>query len=387
MDRTKKSFIREILKVTQNPDVISFAGGLPNPKFFPVQEISTATQKMLHADGQAALQYSTTEGYPPLRQFIAKRYKKFGVDVSAEQILITNGSQQGLDLIGKLFIDPDDPVVIERPGYLGAIQALSLYEPHFHPVPLHVDGIDTELLAQTLDSEPVKLIYSVPNFQNPSGITYSARKRADVAALVQDRDLIFVEDNPYGELRFAGEHQPSFGQFLADNLVLLGSFSKIVAPALRLGWICAPPWLMDRLVVAKQASDLHSNYLAQRILHQFLLSNNLDLHLQTIRAAYKQQRDLMVAMLEELMPPDVSFTRPEGGMFVWVTLPQGVSSLALFDEAARRNVAFVPGHPFYVDGGGSDTLRLNFSNAADTAIEVGIQRLADALKTMMTSKP
>ncbi|MCG3212743.1 MAG: 2-aminoadipate transaminase [Anaerolineae bacterium] len=386
MQHLQKSFIREILKVTEKPDIISFAGGLPNPAYFPAAQLADAAQKVLLGDGQAALQYSTTEGHPPLRRYIANRYHRFGIEVSPDQILITNGSQQGLDLIGKLLINPGDPVVIERPGYLGAIQSFSLYEPDFRPVPLLADGIDLEQLASTLDAAPVKLMYTTPNFQNPSGLTYSAQTRAKLAELVGDRRLILVEDNPYGELRFTGEHQPSFWNLLPDRVILLGSFSKVVAPALRLGWLVVPPALLDKLIAAKQAADLHSNYLTQRILYQFLQDNDLDAHLQTIRAAYKRQAELMVSMLEELFPPEVKFTRPEGGMFVWVTLPEEVSALALLEEATRQNVAFVPGQPFYVDGGGQNSLRLNFSNADEAAIETGMQRLAGALKTVLAKR-
>ncbi len=383
MYNTPKSFIREILKVTQNPEIISFAGGLPNPDFFPVAEIAAATQKVLRRDGTKALQYSTTEGYPPLREFIANRYKRYGLSIEPSEILITNGSQQGLDLIGKLFINPGDRVVLERPGYLGAIQAFSLYEPQFQAVPLLEDGIDTDRLQTTLKNGPVKLFYTVPNFQNPSGITYSRAKRRAVAGILQDWDTILVEDNPYGELRFAGEPQPSMRKFIERNIVLLGSFSKVVSPGLRLGWICAPNFIMEKIVVAKQASDLHSNYLAQRIVYRYLHDNDLDRHLSTIKTAYKKQRNLMVAMLEECLPPEVTFTRPEGGMFVWVTLPENVSAMELFEAATQLNVAFVPGKPFYVDGAGDNTFRLNFSNSDETKIKEGIKRLSQALMTVI----
>jgi len=382
MNNAQKSFIREILKVTEKPEFISFAGGLPNPGFFPAKELAAAAQKVLLQDGMTALQYSTTEGYPPLRQYIANRYRQAGLTVNADDILIVNGSQQGLDLLGKLFINPGDDILIERPGYLGAIQSFSLYEPVFHAVPLQDDGPDMDHLAQTLAGAPVKLFYTTPNFQNPSGLTYSRAKREALAQLAQAHNLLLIEDNPYGELRFAGEHQPSLKHFLPEQVVLLGSFSKVVAPALRLGWMCVPSQFMDKLIAAKQAADLHSNYLTQRILYQYLADNDLDQHLQTVRAVYQEQRNLMVAMLEELFPPEITFTRPEGGMFVWVTLPEGMSALALFEEAARQHVAFVPGHPFYADGGGDSSLRLNFSNANPANIEAGMQRLAQAFKTL-----
>ncbi len=269
MANAHKSFIREILKVTADPKVISFAGGLPNPRFFPVKDLADATAKVLAEDGENVLQYSTTEGYLPLREYVAERYSmKRGLEVEPDEILITNGSQQGLDLIGKVFLNAGDRVVIERPGYLGAIQALSIFEPMFIPIPLRQDGIDTDLLEKTLDTNEVKLLHTVVNFQNPSGITYSKQKRLELADIFEDRDTILVEDDPYGELRFSGQDLPSMSSYLRGNVVVLGSFSKIVAPGLRLGWICAPEDVMERIVVAKQASDLHSNYLSQRIVYQ-----------------------------------------------------------------------------------------------------------------------
>jgi 2-aminoadipate transaminase len=385
MQHLHKSFIREILKVTQNPEVISFAGGLPNPQFFPVQEITEASQKVLRQDGQNVLQYSTTEGYPPLREAIAGRYhRRFGLTVNPDEILITNGSQQGLDLLGKIFINSGDPVALERPGYLGAIQAFSLFEPHFQPVPLLEAGVDVEAVQHVFSSKPVKLFYSVPNFQNPSGISYSLQTRQDVAGLIETHNVLLVEDDPYGELRFAGEYLPSIKNFSADNVVMLGSFSKVVSPGLRLGWVCASPEIMEKLLVVKQATDLHSNYLAQRVVYQYLQDNDLDHHLAEINAAYKAQCNLMLEVIEECFPPEASVTHPEGGMFLWVTLPKGVSSMHLFEQAAKQNVAFVPGHPFYVDGGGDNTLRLNFSNSDEAKIEAGIRRLADAMKTLLT---
>ncbi|MEJ2703076.1 MAG: PLP-dependent aminotransferase family protein [Sedimentisphaerales bacterium] len=384
MSTIPKSFIREILKVTENPDVISFAGGLPNPRFFPVKEIAKAASDVLAEAGASALQYSTTEGYRPLRECIAQRYReKKGLTVSADEILITNGSQQGLDLLGKVFIGRGDAVAIERPAYLGAIQAFSVYEPQFHAVPLLEDGVDTDRLRDLLDTRCLKLFHTVINFQNPSGISYSQRKREQLAELFGRYDVIFVEDDPYGELRFMGAAAPSMWGRLGGKVVLLGSFSKTIAPGLRLGWICARRDIMDRLVVAKQASDLHSNSLCQRIVHEYLLSNDVDRHIATIIGAYRQQRNTMVAAIEEHFPPEVSITQPEGGMFLWVTLPERLSALELFDHAVKENVAFVPGTPFFVDGGGARNMRLNFSNADDDKIEEGIQRLGRIMKNLL----
>lgn len=387
MKTTRKSFIREILKVTQKPEVISFAGGLPNPNFFPVEEIASATSKVLAKDGRNALQYSTTEGYLPLREFIAERYfKKSGLKIDPDEILITNGSQQGIDLIGKVFLNKGDAAFIERPGYLGAIQAFSILEAKISSVPLLDDGIDTGLLDKALSRGKAKLFYTVPNFQNPSGISYSGQKRKDVARILEKHNVICIEDNPYGELRFAGDDLPSIRNY-SDNTILLGSFSKIVSPGLRLGWICAGNEIMEKLIVAKQAADLHSNHLAQRIVHQYLMDNDIDEHVMKIRAAYKKRRDFMIAMMAEHFPEEVKYTEPEGGMFLWVTLPENVSSMDLFELAAKDNVAFVPGNAFYIDDGSkNNTLRLNFSNSDEEQIEEGIKRLARCLERLPGKK-
>jgi len=380
MSSVHRSFVREILKVTENPEIISFAGGLPNPRYFPVQEVAQAAEKVLSQCGETSLQYSTTEGYLPLREKIAERYAKKGVKVSASEILITNGSQQALDLMGKVFLNKGDGVILERPTYLAAIQSFGLFEPVFHSVPLEEDGIDPQELERTLCRNDSKLFYSVPNFQNPTGITYSRDKLKAVAEKLSESRTVFIEDNPYGDLRFMGEDGPSMRNYLGENAVLLGSFSKIVAPGIRMGWICACEEIMEKLIVAKQASDLHSNYLCQRILDQYLMDNDIERHISKIRRAYKDQRDFMVETMEETFPEDVSFTRPEGGMFLWATLPESMSSLQLFERAIKDKVAFVPGQAFYADGGGSNTMRLNYSNSDKERIFEGITRLAKAIK-------
>ena len=381
MARIHKSFIREILKVTQDDEVISFAGGLPNPKLFPVKEFADACQKVLLQDGENVLQYSTTEGYLPLREFIAERYfVKRGLQASPDEILITNGSQQCLDLIGKVFLNKGDRIIIERPGYLGAIQAFGIFEPEFVPVPLLDDGIDIGLLEKALNANQTKLFHTVINFQNPSGVTYSHQKREKLADIIKGHNMVLVEDNPYGELRFMGEDLPSMKRYLPNSTVVLGSFSKVVTPGLRLGWICAAPDVMEKIVVAKQSSDLHSNYLSQRAVYQYLIDNDFDEHILNIREVYKKQRDLMVSMIEEHFPEEIKCTKPEGGMFLWVTLPENLSSLDLFKLATKENVAFVPGKAFYVDGGGDNSLRLNFSNSDQEKIEEGIKRLAKVIK-------
>jgi 2-aminoadipate transaminase len=383
MAKTPKSFIREILKVTERPEIISFAGGLPSPALIDVDGIRIAANTVLEQDGQCALQYSTTEGYLPLRQFIADRYKKrLGLSVSPSEILITNGSQQCLDLIGKVLIGAGDHVAIERPGYLGAIQAFSLYEPEFHPVPLISEGPDIAVLDKICGSCPLRLFYGVPNSQNTSGITYSDRKRQEVADIMKKYGVLFVEDDAYGELNFSGNSLPSMLTYLPHQTIITGSFSKILAPGMRMGWVVAPHEIMEQLVVAKQASDLHSNYLSQRIAYEYLLHTDIDSHIRKIRAAYQHQRDVMIRMLREEFPETVSWTHPLGGMFVWVTLPSGCSSMEVFEEALKENVAILPGMPFYVDGGGNDTMRLNFSYSTDEKIMTGMSRLARVIRRM-----
>ena len=385
MKNIKKSFIREILKAIDKPDMISFAGGLPNPLSFPVEEIKRATAKVLDDDGENVLQYSTTKGYLPLREYITKRYlKRFGLKISSDEILITSGSQQALDLAGKVFLDKGDDVVIEKPGYLGMIQSLSVFEPSFFEVDLNDDGIDADKLEQVLKNENPKLFYSVPNFQNPTGISYSESVRLKVAETIKQSNTILIEDDPYGELRFLGEDASSFKVLAYDNVIALGSFSKIISPGMRLGWVCAPKKIMDNLITVKQAADLHTNYFAQRVLYQYLCDNDIDAHIAKINNLYKQQRNCMMEMIDKHFPQEVKTTNPQGGMFLWVSLPNGLSSTSLFEKAYENNVAFVPGTPFYAKDIQDNTFRLNYSNSNMEKIEKGIKRLGDILKEQIT---
>ncbi len=383
MSAVHKSFLREILKVTENPEIISFAGGLPSPRLFPVQELSEAARKVLDEFGPSALQYSITEGHLPLREYVSRRYAKRGVKVSPEEILITNGSQQGLDLAGKVFLNKGDEVLVERPTYLAALQSFGMYEPVFNSVTLEEDGPDLGSLEDALKGKAPKIFCTVPNFQNPTGISYSREKRQGVADLLAWQDTFFIEDDPYGELRFKGRDEPSMENFLGYKAILLGSFSKIVSPGVRLGWICAQDEIMEKLIVAKQASDLHSSCLSQRVVYQFLMDNEIDDHISRIREAYGAQRDLMLKVMEESFPEGVKYTKPEGGMFLWVTLPEGFSSLELFHRAINEKVAFVPGQAFFADGSGGNTMRLNFSNSDQERIVEGITRLSKSVKEMM----
>ncbi|HRB81722.1 MAG TPA: PLP-dependent aminotransferase family protein [Nitrospira sp.] len=375
------SFIREILKVASNPSVTSFAGGLPHRDLFPIVALREATTKVFEDQGADALQYSNTEGFGPLREYIARRYwEKQGLAISMEDILITSGSQQGLDLLGKILVNEGVDVIIEEPAYLGAIQALSLYRARLNTVPISTEGMVVSKLNAVLRRCKPKLMYVVPNFQNPSGITYTRDNREAVAAALRNSPTFLVEDDPYGDLRFVGSRQPSFRHFLPDQTILLGSFSKTVVPAFRLGWIVPPRHLMEKLVIAKQASDLHTNTFVQRVLCQYLCDNDLDTHVKTIVEFYDRQCNTMLAAIGEHFPKEILHTNPEGGMFLWVTLPNKQSSMALLERAIEKNIAFVPGHPFYVGGGGTNTFRLNFSSTGKDAIHRGIALLGKLIR-------
>jgi len=381
MNHVPQSFIREILKVAVDPSIISFAGGLPNPELFPVDDIKSATQTVLEKYGVDALQYSNTEGYEPLREFIAKRYKdKQGLDVSVKNILITTGSQQGLDLLGKVIINENDDLIIEEPGYLGAIQAFSVYRAKFQPVPVDEQGMDCSALQKVMTETNPKLMYTVPNFQNPSGITYTEENRKQVADILRSTRTMLIEDNPYGDLRFEGNEKTSFAALAPENTILLGSFSKTIVPAFRLGWVVAPDHIMEKLVIAKQAADLHSNYFAQRVIHQYLCDYDLDKHIAKIIKLYKSQKQAMMSSIEKYFPEGVKYTNPEGGMFLWGSLPNNLSAMKLFEAAIKDKVAFVPGDPFYVDNQITNTFRLNYTSADEPTIEEGIKRLAHAIR-------
>lgn len=377
-----ESFIRAILKVSTQPDVISFAGGLPSADFFPIQGLDEACHKVLQNNGRKALQYSSSEGDSELREWIAKRYQeKQGLSISADNILITNGSQQALDLLGKVLLDEGDPIAIENPGYLGAIQSFSLYQPKMHPVAIDENGLNIEQLKKVLAKHKPKLLYTVPNFQNPTGISYSQENREEVAEAVSQFDTLLLQDDPYGELRFSGEQKSNFYELLPDQTLLLGSFSKVVVPSFRLGWIVAPDWLMKPLVIAKQAADLHTNYFSQQVILQYLTENPFDDHIDKITDFYGKQKQVMMDAIETYFPKGVTVAEPEGGMFLWVTLPAGISAMSLFDEAIEQKVAFVPGQPFYAgEDNEENTLRLSYVTVDQAAIVVGIKRLGECIK-------
>lgn len=386
MQQARPSFVREILKVTDRPGMISFAGGLPNPRLFPVAGLAAASRAVMDRDGRAALQYRTTEGYPPLREWIARQYQSQGLDVTADHVLITTGSQQALDLLGKVMLDPGDEVIVERPTYIAAIQAFGMYGPTFHSVPLDDHGIDLAALS-SIPLGRAKVVYCMPNFQNPTGLSYSFDRRRALADTLRNTDALLIEDDPYGLLRFRHAPLPPLATFLPARTAILGTFSKTIAPGLRIGWVCAPRELIDKLVIAKQAADLHSDHLSQRIVHEYLTTHDFPAHLETIRSAYRDQCDHMLASIDRHFPKSVRTTRPDGGMFLWATLPPGHSATALFHRAIEHNVAFVPGVAFHAAADDDRSLRLNFSNSDPAQIDAGIERLAVAMNEVMFTSP
>lgn len=378
---TPSSFIREILKVTQRPEIISFAGGLPNPISFPQEELKVSMNRIADKFGAKIYQYSTTLGLDSLRQYIADRYNKiWNMNITVDNIIITTGSQQALDIIGKVFINEGDKVMVEKPSYLGLLQTFCLYKADFVQTKLDDDGLNIDCLKETIKTHKPKLAYLIPNFQNPTGLTYSAENRKKVFECIKDEDMILVQDDPYGELRFTdGDRIPYIGLNQTDKNIYLGSFSKIVTPGMRLGYIIASKEIIKVLETAKQASDLHSNIFGQYLIADYLYNNDLDKHIEKIKKLYKSQAQTMVDAMDKYFPKNIKFTRPQGGMFSWVTLEEGKSSLDLFEKAIAKNVAFVPGDPFYVHDKNVNTLRLNYTNASSDTIIEGIARLAQAL--------
>jgi 2-aminoadipate transaminase len=389
------SAIRELLKITQRPEVISFAGGLPAPELFPIPRFEEACRRVLAEKGASALQYGATEGYQPLRELIAEKMARYGILATPDNVLITSGSQQALDLIAKLLINRGDRLLVEAPTYLGALQAFNVFGAEYVAVPLDDDGIRTDLLDEALRSGP-KFMYILPNFQNPSGVTLSLRRREELVLLADKYGIPIIEDDPYGQLRFEGEHLPPLvvmdrenlrrdDGYQLGNVIYLSTFSKTLAPGLRLGWIVAPPSVIAKLVQLKQGADLHTSTFAQVIAYEVARDGFLDEHVRTIRRVYAERRNVMLQALQQFFPPEVTWTRPQGGLFLWVTLPEGMNSHELFQVAVRENVAFVPGDSFFAGGvQGSRHMRLNFSNAQPEQIREGIRRLSLAVKKQMS---
>ena len=389
----KSSAIRELLKITQKPEIISFAGGLPAPDVFPTERFREACNKVLENQARLALQYGATEGYEPLREMIARHTSRYGVKAKPENVLLTSGSQQALDLIGKLFINAGDRVLVEAPTYLGALQAFNVYGAEYVSVPSDNDGLRTDQLEAQLRYGP-KFMYVLPNFQNPGGTTLAESRRHELVLLADRYGIPIIEDDPYGQLRYEGEHLPPLivldrenlrrdSGYSIGNVIYLSTFSKTLAPGLRLGWIVAPPEVIAKLVQLKQGADLHTSTFVQMVAYEVARDNFLDEHIKLIRKVYGERRDVMLQALGDYFPPEVKWTHPQGGLFLWVSLPEGMDCHQLFEAAIKENVAFVAGDSFYAANGfaeeGRRHFRLNFSNAQPEQIREGIRRLAVAI--------
>jgi 2-aminoadipate transaminase len=384
------SAIRELLKLTSLPDVISFAGGLPAPEVFPIERFREAAEIVLTEMGDRALQYGTTEGYQPLREMIARNASKYGIQISADNVLITTGSQQALDLLGRIFINRGDRILVESPTYLGAIQAWNAYGVKYVTIPFDDNGMQTEHLEERLRTG-LKFIYVLPNFQNPTGVTLSRERRMQLVEMANAYGVPIVEDDPYGQLRYEGEHIPPVVvlddeirakevPIYSGNVIYTSTFSKILAPGLRLAWVVAPTDVIKKMVQAKQGCDLNTSTFNQYLAYEVANGPWMKTHIETIRETYKERRDVMLKALEEYMPDGVQWTHPKGGLFLWATLPGNINTGEIFPKAVEEKVAFVPGSSFHPLGGGENTMRLNFSCMKPDLIKVGIKRLSEVIK-------
>ncbi len=388
IDALKASDVREMLKITQRSEIISFAGGLPAPELLPIRELEEATHRVLQEEGAQALQYSTTEGYLPLREkLVARMAARGGVRTSVEEVLITTGAQQALDLTGKLFLDEGDTVICESPTYTGAISALKVFAPRWVEVPTDDEGMDLEALERRLEyCDRVKLIYVVPNFQNPTGTTWSLERRRRFAEIVTQHSVAVVEDDTYGELRFEGLPLPPIKSFDSKgHIVYIGTFSKVLSPGMRIGWLTASSPLYEKYVILKQGSDLHTSTLCQMQISAYLEMFDFDKSLSRMRAVYRERRDAMIRALEKEMPKGVRFSRPSGGLFLWVELPPHMDARELLRRSLELDVAFVPGGSFFPKGNKENTLRLSYSHMPVERIEEGVRRLSAAARGMMSA--
>lgn len=394
--RMSGSAIRELLKLTEDPEIISFGGGMPAPDVFPVDDFRAACDRVLAEIGPQALQYGATEGYRPLREMIARHTARYGIEISTDNILITSGSQQALDLIGKVFINPGDRILVENPTYLGALQAWNAYGAEYVTVPMDEDGMITDELENAVRAGP-KFIYVLPNFQNPTGVTLSVERRRKLIEVADRYGIPIIEDDPYGQLRYEGEHLPSVvvlddqfrengGHPYRGNVIYLSTFSKTLAPGIRLAWVIAPAEVIRKLAQAKQGADLHTATFNQIVAFEVSRGGFLDRHVWLIRRVYRERRDIMLDAMAEYFPPGVTWTRPQGGLFLWATMPEGMISTEVLKAAIQQKVAFVPGDSFYARGGGQNTMRLNFSNATPEKIRLGIERMGEVIKTQMAAK-
>ncbi|SFD46003.1 aminotransferase-like domain-containing protein [Massilia yuzhufengensis] len=377
----QSSFIREILKITQRPEIISFAGGLPSPATFPVERMKAAYDKVLSEAGKVALQYGPTDGYGPLREWIANSLSTEGSRILPEQILMTSGSQQALDLLGKVLVDEGSRVLVETPSYLGALQAFSVYRPEFKSVDTDEHGLVPSSIAAV--AEGARMLYSLPNFQNPTGRSLSLERRQELVETCARFGIPLIEDDPYGALSYKGEPMPKMVAMNPDGVIYMGSFSKVLTPGIRLGYVCAPLPLVRRLELAKQAADLHTAQLTQMVVHEVVKDGFLDQHIPTIRKLYGDQCQCMLDAMTEHFPASVTWTKPEGGMFIWVTLPKSIDAMKLLDQSLAARVAFVPGAPFYANEAASNTLRLSFVTVPPERIREGIAVLGKLIKDML----
>lgn len=383
MNNLKSSTIRELLKLTEQPDIISFAGGLPAPDLFPVEKFSQVALDCMRTEGRQALQYAPTEGYLPLREKITERMAKVHVKADPDHILITNGSQQGLDFSGKLFVNPGDLIALERPSYLGAINAFKAYEPQFLEIEMDHHGLMVEHLEKELQTKTIRFLYTIPDFQNPTGRTMSLERRHKLIELANKYNFVIIEDNPYGELRFENTILPSLASLdTQGRVVFLGTFSKTFCPGLRLGWVYAHPQVLQKYNTIKQGSDLQASTLCQRQANYFLNIYPLDEHIQFIISTYKRKRNIMFEVMDAEFPKSIHYTRSEGGLFTWGNLPEGARAQEVLQLALKEKVAFVPGDSFYANGGDDNHFRLNYSNMSEKNIEIGMSRLAKVLHAL-----
>lgn len=384
MSRMTVSAVREILKVTERPEIISFAGGMPAPELFPVAAIAQAHQEVFGEEGPQAMQYSTTEGWRPLRDWIAQRMRKQGVDADADRILITSGSQQGIDLVGKVFIDPGDAIIVENPCYLAALQAFSGFEARFVAIESDDEGMRVDQVERALRQSSPKLIYVVSEFDNPKGTTLTAERRRNLIELSRRYAVPIVEDNPYGELRYMGQRSPSLAAMDEEGWVIhLSTFSKTLSPGIRIGWVSASDEVIRELVIAKQASDLHTSTVEQRAAARLLATFDFEGHVAHLCQVYGERCRTMRSAIERYFPAEARWTKPEGGLFIWVELPEHISGEQLLEDALRRQVAFVPGADFFAENPRHNFIRLNFSNQLPEFIEEGVKRIGDLIKRRM----
>ena len=387
MQAVPESFLSELFRLSIDPEIISFAGGLPDASLIDTQGISQATETVLEEAGEIALQYSSTDGYYPLREYIAKRYNRlYGMSISPKQIQILNGSQQALDLVGKIFINPHDMIGMEAPGYLGAIEAFSFYEPQFCTALQTSEGPDGTAFEELITTKHPKFFYGVPFSQNPTGVSYSEEVKRHIAEVCSRSHTIFYEDHAFSELHFNGEHPLPIASYLPEQTIISGSFSKTIAPGLRTGWIIAPEEILTPFNCAKQAADLHSGFLSQMILATYLNTHDYDAHLAMIRGVYKNRCKLLCDLIDDQLPSECVRTDPKGGMFLWITLPDGVKGIDLFHAAVEQKVGIMPGLPFYYDKKAPESncgIRLNFSSIHDEMIHTGIERLKTAFSQIL----